>query len=126
MTNSTALIAPHKNVWFTSTQLVGKLHNQSYALIFVHSLKGAAFTKTRFCPHIGRHVESILALLISCSENKVSIIDLADTRQKPDEDVNELLPVRSLNLQYSDKLIEQPYGFWEVGLYFIKGGFLKS
>ncbi|XP_061999350.1 uncharacterized protein LOC133716689 [Rosa rugosa] len=78
---------------------------------FVQSLKGAAFTwYSQLQPGSiltwDDMQRAFLAQFVS-SKNKVSIIDLADTKQESDESTNEFISRwRSLNLQCSEKLTE--------------------
>ncbi|KAK9911071.1 hypothetical protein M0R45_034994 [Rubus argutus] len=78
---------------------------------FVQSLKGAAFTwYSQLQPGSiltwDDMQKAFLAQFVS-SKKKVSIIDLAETKQKPDEGINGFISRwRSLNLQCSEKLTE--------------------
>ena len=78
---------------------------------FVQSLKGAAFTwYSQLQPGSiltwDNMQKAFLAQFVS-SKKKVSIIDLAEAKQKPDEGINEFISRwRSLNLQCSEKLTE--------------------
>ena len=79
---------------------------------FVQSLKGSAFTwYTQLQPgsiHTWDDLQRAFLAQFVSSKKKVSIIDLADARQKSNESVNEFITRwRSLNLQCSEKLTEQ-------------------
>ena len=79
---------------------------------FVQSLKGFAFTwYTQLQPgsiHTWDNLQRVFLAQFVSSKKKVSIIDLADARQKSNESVNDFITRwRSLNLQCSKKLTEQ-------------------
>ncbi|KAK9943337.1 hypothetical protein M0R45_008947 [Rubus argutus] len=79
---------------------------------FVQSLKGSAFTwYTQLQPgsiHTWDDMQRAFLAQFVSSKKKVSIIDLADTKQKTTEGANDFITRwRSLNLQCPEKLSEQ-------------------
>ena len=76
---------------------------------FVQSLKGSTFTwYTQLKPrsiHTRDDLQTVFLSQFVSSKRKVSIIDLCDAQQKPNESVNDFITRwRSLNLQCSEKL----------------------
>ena len=79
---------------------------------FVQSLNGSAFTWYTQLKlgsiHTRDGLQSVFLAQFGSSKRKVSIIDLCDARQKPNESVNEFITRwRHLNLQCSEKLTKQ-------------------
>lgn len=103
--------SPHELAHFYSA--CGETSQSDAFLVrqFVQSLKGAAFTwYSQLQPGSiltwDDMQKAFLAQFVS-SKKKVSIIDLAEAKQKPNEGINEFISRwRSLNLQCSEKLTE--------------------